>query len=354
MKTVWQDEGEEKSVTAPLSLIISAFAPVTDCRRTLTPQLRTDCGDTDLILIDLGKGHNRLGGSCLAQVYKQLGNKTADLDDPQALKSFFDVIQSMNHDGLLLAYHDRSDGGLFVTLAELAFAGHTGISIQLDPLGDDPVAALFAEELGAVIQVKHCDTDTVLELLHRSGLGKYSHVIGTLSNDDRVEFTYDHRSVLADSRVNLQRYWSETTYRMQVLRDNPECALQEYDSILNIDDPGMPVSVSFDMDDDIVAPYVSSGKRPRIAILREQGVNGHIEMAAAFDRAGFEATDVHMTDIHEQRVKLSDLQGIVACGGFSYGDVLGAGRGWANSILWWRLSVCALTMIWTRSCASAD
>ena len=333
MKTVWHDAGEEKSVTAPLSLIISAFAPVTDCRRTLTPQLRRDLGDTDLILIDLGKGHNRLGGSCLAQVYKQLGNKTADLDDPQALKAFFSVIQSMNQDGLLIAYHDRSDGGLFVTIAEMAFAGHSGVAIQLDALGDEPLASLFAEELGAVIQVRHCDTDTVLELLHRSGLAKYSHVIGTVTSDDRIVFTYDHQEVLADSRVNFQRSWSETTWRMQSLRDNPVCAQQEYDSILDAADPGISMSVSFDMDDDISAPYIHAGKRPRIAILREQGVNGHIEMAAAFDRAGFESIDVHMTDIHEQRIRLEEFHGLVACGGFSYGDVLGAGRGWANSIL---------------------
>ena len=334
MKSVWQADGEDRSVTAPLSLIISAFAPVIDCRQTLTPQLRTDKGDTDLILIDLGKGKNRLGGSCLAQVYKQLGHETADVDDANALKMLFQSIQEMQQDRLLLAYHDRSDGGLFVSIAEMAFAGHTGVTITLDALGDDPVASLFNEELGVVIQTAHADTDSVLAILQRNGLGHYSHVIGELNTDDEIHFTHHHETLLSDTRINLQRAWSETTWQMQRYRDNPEPAQQEYDAILDANDPGINIHVPYDQDEDIAAPFINTGAKPRMAILREQGVNGHIEMAAAFDRAGFAAIDVHMSDIHDGRVSLSDFHGIVACGGFSYGDVLGAGRGWANSILY--------------------
>ncbi|WP_126456177.1 phosphoribosylformylglycinamidine synthase [Sulfuriflexus mobilis] len=333
MKTVWEQDGEARSVTAPLSLIISAFAPVIDCRHTLTPQLRTDKGDTDLILIDLGKGKNRLGGSALAQVYKQVGHHPADLDDPQALKTFFEMIQQLNTEAKLLAYHDRADGGLFATIAEMAFAGHTGVSVQLDALGDDRAAALFSEELGAVIQVRHSDTDEVLEVLHRAGLGHYSHVIGALNDKDQIEFTFDHEAVLSDSRQAFRRAWSETTWRMQTLRDNPDCARQEYDHLLDAKDPGMQPFLSFDASDNIAAAYIASGQRPRMAVLREQGVNGQLEMAAAFDRAGFTAVDVHMSDVIEGRVDLADFQGLAACGGFSYGDVLGAGQGWAKSVL---------------------
>ena len=333
MKTVWQDGNEQKTVTAPLSLVISAFAPVEDVRRTLTPQLRCDCGDTDLILIDLGKGHNRLGGSCLAQVYQQLGHHPVDLDDPQALRVFFDNIQMLSNAGRLLAYHDRSDGGLFVTLCEMAFAGHTGLQIQLDDLGEDPLASLFSEELGAVLQVRHQDTDEVLAWLHDAGLAHHSHVIGTLRSDDRLVFTYEHEEVLANTRINWQQTWMATSYQLQALRDNPDCARQEFETVLDENDPGMSVSLSFDPAEDIVAPYINTGTRPQIAILREQGVNGQIEMAAAFDRAGFASIDVHMSDIIEGRHSLQDFQGMVACGGFSYGDVLGAGGGWAKSIL---------------------
>ncbi|MGW8227325.1 MAG: phosphoribosylformylglycinamidine synthase [Gammaproteobacteria bacterium] len=333
MKTIWQEGQEEKSVTAPLSLIISAFAPVLDVRQTLTPQLRTDCGDTDLILIDLGKGRHRLGGSCLAQVYQQLGHHPADLDDPQALRAFFATIQSLNDKGRLLAYHDRSDGGLFVTLCEMAFAGHTGLQIQLDDLGDDPLASLFSEELGAVVQVRHQDTDEVLAWLHDAGLGHHSHVIGTLADNDQLRFTYQHQQLLADSRINWQQTWMQTSYQLQALRDNPQCAREEFDTVLDSEDPGLSVALSFDPAEDITAPYINAGARPRIAILREQGVNGQIEMAAAFDRAGFASIDVHMSDIIEGRRSLQEFQGLVACGGFSYGDVLGAGGGWAKSIL---------------------
>jgi len=333
MKTVWDEQGESRAVTAPLSLVITAFAEVTDCRATLTPQLRTDQGDSDLILIDLGKGANRLGASCLAQVYKQVGHHPADLDDPHALKSFFSVIQQLNNDKQLLAYHDRSDGGVFVTLCEMAFAGHTGITVQLDDLGNDMLAAMFAEELGAVIQVRHCDTDAVLEALHLAGLGKHSHVIGTLNEDDQIIFTSNQDVVISETRSVMQRAWSETSWRMQSLRDNPNSSLEEYDRLLDENDPGLHAKLNFDLDENIAAPYVNRTKQPRMAILREQGVNGQIEMAAAFDKAGFDAIDVHMSDVIAGRVSLDDFHGLVACGGFSYGDVLGAGQGWAKSIL---------------------
>jgi len=333
MKAVWRQHGQARDMAAPLSLIISAFAPVSDCRKTLTPQLRTDHGDTDVILIDLGKGRNRLGASALAQVYQQVGHLCPDLDDPSTLKAFFEAVQDLSRDGLILAYHDRSDGGLFVTLCEMAFAGRVGVTVTLDDLGTDVGAALFNEELGAVIQVRHSDTDTVLARLRSAGLARHSHVIGQLSDDDRIAFTYEHQEVVGDDRVALQRLWSETSWRMQTLRDNPGCAQQEYDAILDTGDPGLNVRVSFDPNVDVAAPFITTGVRPRVAVLREQGVNGHVEMAAAFDRAGFTAVDVHMSDILEGRSSLADFQGLAAAGGFSYGDVLGAGRGWAHSIL---------------------
>lgn len=332
MKTVWEEHGKRREMTAPLSLIISAFAPVRDIRHVLTPELCRDVGDTDLILIDLGKGKNRLGGSCLAQVFGQVGNQAPDLDDPDALKAFFAAIQDLNQDRLILAYHDRSDGGLFVTIAEMAFAAHCGVEVRLDTLGEDDFAALFAEELGAVIQVRHCDTDTVLMVLREAGLGAFSHVIGSLREDDRIVFTRAGKIVLDEARVDLQRAWSETSYHIQRLRDDAECAKQEFDRLLDAKDPGLSVSLTYDQEDDIAAPMIATGRRPRIAVLREQGVNGQIEMAYAFTRAGFEAVDVHMSDIIEGRVTLKGFQGLVACGGFSYGDVLGAGGGWAKSI----------------------
>ncbi len=333
MKTVWEQDGETKAVTSPLSLIISSFAPVSDVRKTLTPQLCTDAGDSDLILVDLGKGKNRLGATALTQVYKEIGHHPADLDDAQSLKAFFDTIQALNGANKLLAYHDRSDGGLFATITEMAFAGHTGVQVLLNDLGDDAVAALFNEELGAVIQVRHGDTDEVLKVLHDAGLGKHSVVIGSVADNDKIEFFHNGKAVLSESRADLHRAWSETTYQMQSLRDNPGCAQQEYDRLLDVKDPGLHAVLSYDIGENIAAPYISTGIRPRVAVLREQGVNGQIEMAAAFDRAGFSSVDVHMSDIIEGRVSLEDFKGLVACGGFSYGDVLGAGGGWAKSIL---------------------
>ncbi|EAR22534.1 phosphoribosylformylglycinamidine synthase [Nitrococcus mobilis] len=334
MRTVWEEAGESKSVAAPLSLIVSAFAAVNDVRKTLTPQLRTDCGETDLILIDLGKGRNRLGASALAQVYGQLGHEPADLNDPEALVRMFDTVQALLRAELLLAYHDRSDGGLFVTLAEMAFAGRTGLEIDLDALGPVPLAVLFSEELGAVVQIRRTCRDQVLSVLHKAGLGRHCHVLGGLRDDGRLVFSHGGAPVLEARRVDLQRAWSETSWRMQTLRDNPQCAREEYDALLEESDPGLHAVLTFDPEDDVSAPYIGRGTRPRVAVLREQGVNGHVELAAAFDRAGFTAVDVHMSDVLTGRCDLRAFQGLAAAGGFSFGDVLGAGGGWAKSILY--------------------
>ena len=331
MKTVWQHAGERREMAAPLSLIVSAFAPVGDVRRTLDPQLRIDKGDTDLVLIDLGRGRNRLGGSALAQVYRQLGDQPPDLDDPALLKAMFGALQDLNRDGLVLAYHDRSDGGLFTTLCEMAFAGRCGLEVDLSGLAQDDIAVLFNEELGAVLQVRHSDSDDVLNILEQAGLGTCCQLIGTVNDGDEIRIVHAEREVFAASRVTLHQAWSETTSRMQALRDDPECAAQEHARIA-APDPGLSVSLSFDHNDDVAAPWLES-RRPRVAILREQGVNGQVEMAAAFNKAGFESVDVHMSDILGGRVDLAQYQGVVACGGFSYGDVLGAGEGWAKSIL---------------------
>lgn len=332
MKTVWQQDGEERSVTAPLSLVITAFAPVSEVRSTMTPQLVNQQGAL-LVLIDLGAGKNRLGGSALAQVYKQIGDTPADLDDAGRLKSFFSVIQDLNHQGKLLAYHDRSDGGLFTTLAEMSFAGHCGISVDIAGIGEDKTAALFNEELGAVVQIKSADIEFVMNDLRANGLGDCSYVLGSVNQSDKIEILCDEKPVFEDTRINLQRAWSETTYQMQSLRDNPACAKQEFDLILDAKDPGISPVLCFDLNENVAAPYIATSVKPRMAILREQGVNGQIEMAAAFDHAGFTSVDVHMSDILSGRVSLSDFKGLVACGGFSYGDVLGAGEGWAKTIL---------------------
>ncbi|TCT22774.1 phosphoribosylformylglycinamidine synthase [Thiobaca trueperi] len=333
MKTVWSGEdGARREMTAPLSLIVSAFMPVEDVRQTLTPVLRTDEGDTDLILIDLGRGRNRLGGSCLAQVYGQLGDQGPDLDQPELLVQLIAALRDLFGELMLLAYHDRSDGGLLVTLAEMAFAGHCGIDIDLDALGPDPLAALFSEELGAVIQVPHSGTDCALKILRDQGLGACSTVIGTLNDDDRIRIRRHGQVLFESGRAELQQVWSETSYRMQSLRDHPDCAAESFARIV-MDDPGLHAELTFDPDDDIAAPYIERGARPAIAILREQGVNGQVEMAAAFHAAGFECVDVHLSDIIAGRVDLARFRGLAACGGFSYGDVLGAGEGWAKTIL---------------------
>ena len=358
MRTSWRDpdDGREKQVVSPLSLIVTAFAPVADARRTLTPQLVLDAGETDLLLIDLGRGRNRLGCSALAQVYSATGSDAPDVDDAALLPAFFAAVRRLAAEGLLLAYHDRSDGGLFATVCEMAFASHCGVSIDTDGLCYDPLSndvdgnekrpdllrgrsfelllrALFCEELGAVVQIRRVDRSRVMGVLRAAGLGACSQFIGTPNRWDRIRIIRNARAVLDETRIDLQRAWSETSYHMQRLRDHPECAQEEYDRLLDGDDPGLSISLSFDPADDVAAPFINTGARPRVAILREQGVNGHVEMAAAFDRAGFAAVDVHMSDILAGRVALADFKGAVACGGFSYGDVLGAGEGWAKTIL---------------------
>jgi len=342
MSTVWKDGGQEKRVTAPLSLIVSAFAPATDIRQALTPQLRTDAGETELLLIDLGSGKNRLGGSALAQVFGQLGDVPPDLDDPCRLKGFFAAIQELASAGKTLAYHDRSDGGMFVTLLEMAFAGGTGLTIDLlSGLASDKgdaLAQLFSEELGAVVQVRKSDAAEVRACFARHGLEGAVHVCGHLSATNDIAIRKNGQTLFTENRSALRGIWSETTLAMQTLRDDPTCAAEEQTSRCDAGDPGLVMRPTFDTQADVAAPFISRalarGARPRVAILREQGVNGQIEMAAAFHRAGFEPVDVHMSDILVGRIELSSFLGVAACGGFSYGDVLGAGEGWAKSILY--------------------
>ena len=333
MKTVWESDSETRSVTAPLSLIVTAFSPVNDVRKTLTPQLRTDRGGTELLLIDLGNGKNRLGGSALAQVYGQVGNAAPDVDSAGQLKQFFLAIQSLNSSSLIRAYHDRSDGGLFTTLIEMAFAGNCGIDIDI-PESQDALAYLFSEELGAVIQVDHADRPAVFAVLGSFGLAECTSTAAQINDQLTVSITQNEATFYQNSLSELRRSWWETSYKMQRLRDNPVCADQEFETVCVDNDPGLNFSFSYQLDDDISAPFINTGVRPRIAILREQGVNSQVEMAAAFDRAGFSAIDVHMSDIIAGRTSLNSFKGLVACGGFSYGDVLGAGGGWANTILY--------------------
>jgi phosphoribosylformylglycinamidine synthase len=340
MKTKWEDNGEEKSVTSPMSLIITAFGVVEDIRKTVTPELRIDQGDTRLVAIDLSKGKKRLGGSCLAQVYKHLGKETPDVDCSETLKGFFNAMQTLVRDEKLIAYHDISDGGLFTTVVEMAFAGHTGVDIDLTALnsvsGND-IDVLFNEELGAVIQIRESDVAAIDAILAEHGIVDCCTDIGRINNEDTLRFSRDGKVVLENSRTYYRTVWAQTTYRMQSLRDNPECAQQEHDVKYDTEDPGLHAELTFDLNEDIVAQLIAQdalkGSNPKIAILREQGVNSHVEMAAAFDRAGFIAVDVHMSDILSGRANLADFNGLVACGGFSYGDVLGAGEGWAKSIL---------------------
>ncbi|MBM3350500.1 MAG: phosphoribosylformylglycinamidine synthase [Betaproteobacteria bacterium] len=327
MKSVWNEAGQSKAVTSPISLVVTAFAATPDARKTLTPQLQTKVA-SKLILIDLGAGKNRMGGSSLAQVYAEVGDVAPDVDDANQLKHFFNTIQQLNKSGKILAYHDRSDGGLFTTLVEMAFAGHCGISVDVSSLASHVVEVLYNEELGAVIQVLAADAEAIVARFN--GL---AHVIGEVSDTDQIEIKQHGNVVFTETRVNLHRMWSETTYQMQKLRDNPVSAQQEYDRLLNDADRGLFAELTFNPGEDIAAPYLATGARPKMAILREQGVNGHVEMAAAFDRAGFATYDVHMSDIITGRVSLKEFAGFVACGGFSYGDVLGAGEGWAKSIL---------------------
>jgi phosphoribosylformylglycinamidine synthase len=325
MKSVWKDDiGGTHTQIAPLSLIVSAFAPVVDVRASLTPQLRMDAGDTALVLIDLGEGRNRLGGSILVQVHSQLGETPPDLDDPKKLEAAFDLVQRWNSEGRVLAYHDRSDGGLLATVCEMAFAGHCGLRAE----GLD-VAGWFAEELGMVLQVRARDVDTLLADAAARGLRAIN--VGAPSEDDRiVVYSSADELLLDEARSTLFKAWTETSYRIARLRDNPVCVDEEFESAGRFSDPGLGASLGFDPTPHAV-PTVA--KRPRVAVLREQGVNGHGEMAYAFHGAGFEPVDVHMSDILGGKVQLREFQGLVACGGFSYGDVLGAGQGWARTIL---------------------
>ncbi|HEU4516483.1 MAG TPA: phosphoribosylformylglycinamidine synthase, partial [Steroidobacteraceae bacterium] len=332
MRTSWRDGGGPHSVASPLSLVVTACAPVANVRRTLTPVLAVDAGPTELILIDLGNGLDRLGGSCLAQVYERIGDQPPDLDDPARLAACFAAIRSLAGAGLLLAYHDRSDGGLAVTLLEMAFAGRAAMDVDLGAV-ERPVAALYAEELGAVLQVRASDARRVEAELARHGLASCTRRIGQVTAGDRIRIAAAGRRLIDEDRQTLHAAWSETTWRMQKLRDEPSCADEERDARLDPQDPGLGWRLTYDADEDIAAPYIATGHRPRVAILREQGVNSQVEMAAAFHRAGFTAVDVHMTDLIDRAGRLDDYQGLVACGGFSYGDVLGAGEGWAKSIL---------------------
>lgn len=332
MKTVWEENGQTKAVISPMSLNITTFAPVTDVRKTVTPQLRTDKGTSELLLIDLGHGKNRLGGSCLAQVYNQVGDVSADLESAEDLLNLFNATQAMLADDLAMAYHDRADGGLLVTLLEMAFAGHCGLQVDVSTLGEEFVGALTAEEVGVVIQVASDNIEKVEEILAKHNLSSLSHWIGTVTDSSSIEIRSNDKVVLKGDRKTYQAMWAETSYKMQALRDNEQCAEQEFNVIQNNELAEISTAVSFDINEDITVEF-DRNNRPKVAVLREQGVNGQQEMAAAFDKAGFEAVDVHMTDILSGEKTFAEFKGLVACGGFSYGDVLGAGRGWANSIL---------------------
>ena len=332
MRTVWRDDTGEHEVIAPLSLVVSAFAPVRDVRASLTPVLRTDVGATRLLLVDLGRGQHRLGGSSFMQA-NALGDAlpVADADEPILLKNFFTAVQDCIGDEQLLAYHDRSDGGLFVCVLEMCFAARTGAAIEL-PCGT-PAQTLFSEELGAVLQVRSSDVDAVRARFAAAGLGDCVHDIGSPVAGDAICFQQRGQTVLEGGRRRWQRLWQESSFRLQSLRDNPDCAREEYAALEDADDPGLGAHLSFEPAADIAAPYLHAAARPRLAVLREQGINGQHEMAAAFDRAGFDCVDVHTSDILAGRAHLADFHGLAVCGGFSFGDVLGAGRGWAQTIL---------------------
>ncbi|MGY3040050.1 phosphoribosylformylglycinamidine synthase [Rhodanobacter sp. TND4EL1] len=334
MQTVWHDGEMDQRTVSPVSLVITGFARVTDVRRTLTPQLRLDHGHSDLWLIDLGAGRDRLGGSCLTQVFNRSGGVPPDLDDPKRLKALFDLIQEANAAGLLLAYHDRSDGGVITTLMEMAFAGHCGLEIHLDGWAEATLRALFNEELGAVVQVVEANRESFEALLVKYGLAGISCRIGRPKEKLGIKLFLGDETVFKWNWSTLFKAWNETSHAMQRQRDNPQSADAELEWRMDDADPGISPKLSFDPAQDVAAALIAGGERPRIAILREQGVNGQVEMSAAFTRAGFDAVDVHMSDLASGRVKLADFRGFAACGGFSYGDVLGAGRGWATSILY--------------------
>ncbi|MFY9479911.1 MAG: phosphoribosylformylglycinamidine synthase [Aquabacterium sp.] len=364
MRTKWADEGATKQVTAPVSLIVTAFASIDDVRGTLTPQLITGENgqvlDSTLILVDLGEGRNRMGGSMLAQVLNQFGNEVPDVDNPEALKSAVNAVNALRAQGKLLAYHDRGDGGLWATVAEMAFAGHTGVSLNVDMLvtegdgisdsraemGDSKnwasqvserrneltLKALFSEELGLVLQVRTAERDDVLRTLREHGLSRHSHVIGKPNTKGVVEVWRDTKAVFSAPLEQLHKTWDDVSWRIAQLRDNPACADSEHAQIGVENDPGMHVHLTFDPKEDVSAPFIGKA-RPKVAILREQGVNSHVEMSYAMHLGGFETYDVHMSDLLGGRARLEQFQGFIACGGFSYGDTLGAGEGWARSIM---------------------
>jgi len=327
MKSSWRKNDKDKSVTAPLSLIISAFSKTPDARLQMTPLLNRGV-NSELYLVDLGLGKNRMGGSSLAQVFNQIGNTAPDLDDPVLFAKFFSIMNSLNKKNLVSAFHDRSDGGAFISLVEMAFASQCGLDISVSDLFTD----LFNEELGCIIQVSDNNKMTVLNELAKIGLKEHIKSIAKINSTDEIVIYHEDVKVFQSKRNNLQELWSSTSYQISKLRDNPECAESENLEISKTSN-GLKVSTSFDINEIISTPYLNRSVRPKIAILREQGINGHIEMAAAFSKAGFEATDVHMSQILSGQISLSKFKGLAACGGFSYGDVLGAGRGWANSIL---------------------
>lgn len=333
MKSVWRDQDDaEHSVTSPVSCVISAFAPVDDTRKTLTPELSKPFQSSKLMLLDLSGGQQRLACSALAQVFNQVGENTPDVDDADLLKRGFLAVQELLKQGLISAYHDRSDGGLMVAALEMAFATRCGLELEVIAKDSDLFSALFNEELGMVLQVSNENQTAVADVMAGFHLGDHVHQVGRPVNGDSISLAFNGESMFSSSRTELHRIWSETTYQMQKMRDNPVCAQEEYDSLLDDKNSGLFAALSFDVNQDISAPYIG-GLKPKVAILREQGVNGHLEMAAAFSQTGFTAVDVTMTDIFHQRVDLNDFQGLAACGGFSYGDVLGAGEGWAKSVL---------------------
>jgi phosphoribosylformylglycinamidine synthase len=335
MKMKWKEGEAAHEVTAPLSLVITAFGTVINNHTTFTPQLKNKA-DTKLVLIDLANGKQRMGGSALAQVFKEIGSEAPDVEDATLLRDFFNAMQKAKEGDhpIVLAYHDKSDGGLFTTVVEMCFAGHVGATVNIDGLGGDAVSCLYNEELGAVVQVESARLEEFTRLMSQAGIPESAlHTIGSVTEHDEkdnITFTQGEQTIYSASRIDLFRAWSKTSYLMQSLRDNAECAQQEYDAVLDAADPGLQYNLTFDPADDITA---SLSGRPKVAILRDQGVNGQIEMAYSFHLAGFEAVDVHMTDIISGKVTLADFVGIAACGGFSYGDVLGAGAGWARSIL---------------------
>jgi phosphoribosylformylglycinamidine synthase len=367
MRTQWSDGADKKKVTSPVSLIVTGFATLADVRGTLTPQLNNQIEDTTLVLIDLGKGQNRMGGSVLGQVLGQFGDTVPDLDDAQDLVNLVNAINALRAQGRILAYHDRSDGGLLATVAEMAFAGHVGVALNVDMLvleGDGisdsrmdsgdaknwatqvaarrqelTLKALFSEELGVVLQVATEHRNEVMQTLREHGLSKHSHFIGKTRpassgmdvGKGQLQVWRDTKAVFSATLFDLHQVWDSVSWKINQQRDNPACADSEHAAAGLSEDPGMHVSLTFDPSDNVAAPFLNLAK-PKVAILREQGVNSHVEMAYAFTQAGFEAYDVHMTDLQSGRAKLADFQGVVACGGFSYGDTLGAGIGWARSI----------------------